>query len=106
MDDIIRFYKSAAWLKVRQEQLEADHYECQRCKHMGKYKDVKTPRRYTKEVLVHHEFRVRQYPQFKLMRYVGGVRNMYSLCNECHEIEHHGERGFARKEKDLNEERW
>lgn len=105
-DDIIRFYKSAAWLHVRQEQLEADHYECQRCKHMGKYKNVKTPRRYTKATLVHHDFRVRQFPQYKLMRFVGGVRNMYSLCDTCHEIEHHGERGFVRKEKDLNEERW
>lgn len=106
MDNIIRFYKSAAWLKVRAEQLEADHYECQRCKHMGKYKNVQTPRRYTRAVLVHHDFRVRQYPQFKLMRYVEGTRNMYSLCQRCHEIEHERERGLVKEKKELNEEKW
>lgn len=106
MDKIIKFYKSTAWLKLRKEQLEADHFECQRCKHMDKYKSVTGARKYTKATLVHHDFRVRQYPQYKDKRFVNGKRNLYSLCQKCHEIEHEDERGLIKKQEEFNEERW
>lgn len=102
----LRFYNSAAWKKVREEQLQADHYECQRCKHRGKYKDVIGIVKYKKAVLVHHDFRIEQYPQYKLMRVVNGKRNMYSLCQDCHEIEHEEERGLVKQVDELNEEKW
>ena len=107
MDDIaLKIYKSAKWKKVRLEQLETDHYECQRCKHRGKYKNLSGQVRYTKAVLVHHEFRLRQYPQYAFSPYVGGTRNLYSLCQSCHEIEHEEERGIIEKPNELNEEKW
>lgn len=106
MDAELRFYKSAKWLRKREEVLAKDHYECQRCKHIGKYKNVNGVRQYTKARLVHHEFRFKDYPQYALMENVNGVRNLYSLCQSCHEIEHEQERGFIDKVKELNEEKW
>ncbi len=106
MTDVLKIYKCAKWTNVRLEQLEADNYECQRCKHNGKYKDVKTPIKYTRAVLVHHNFRVREYPQYAYSRFVNGERNLYSLCNECHEIEHEEERGIIKHIDELNEEKW
>lgn len=105
-DEIVKLYKSAEWQKVRQEQLEADHYECQRCKHCGKYITVKGTVKYTRATLVHHDYRVRQYPQYVYSRFVDGNRNMYSLCERCHEIEHAGERTPLKQIEELNIERW
>ena len=106
MNDELKFYKSSKWLKKREQQLKDDHYECQRCMHKGKYKDVKGVRRYTKAKLVHHDFRYKQYPQYALMSYVNGQRNLYSLCQSCHEIEHEDERAMIEKPKEFNEEKW
>ena len=101
-----KFYNSRKWQRVRLEQLEHDHYECQRCKHAGKYSNVQGIKKYTKAVLVHHDFRFLQYPQYALDRFVHGQRNLYSLCQNCHEIEHESERGLIKHAKELNEERW
>lgn len=106
MFDKKKFYDSAKWKRCREEQLERDHYECQRCKHNGKYKDVQGLRRYTRATLVHHDFRFEQYPQYALKPIVNGKRNLYSLCQSCHEIEHEGERGMIKKSEDFNEEKW
>lgn len=106
MNDELRFYKSAKWLKKREEVLIKDHYECQRCKHKDKYKNVEGVRQYTKAKLVHHDFRYRQYPQHALDEYVNGIRNLYSLCQSCHEIEHEEERRLIERPKELNEEKW
>lgn len=101
-----KFYDSALWKRTREEQLIRDHYECQRCKHQGKYKDLKGAIKYTRAVLVHHDFRLTKYPQYATMPYVNGKRNLYSLCNSCHEIEHEAERGVIQQAEELNEERW
>lgn len=106
MTEELKFYKSTKWQKKREEQLKADHYECQRCKHKDKYKNVKGVLVYTKAKLVHHDFRYKEYPQYALMSYVDGKRNLYSLCQSCHEIEHEEERGMIEKPKELNEEKW
>lgn len=106
MIDEKKIYDSARWKKTREEQLERDHYECQRCKHRGKYKNVQGLVKYTRAVLVHHDFRLKQYPQYAFSPMVGNQRNLYSLCNSCHEIEHEGERGIIQSVEELNEERW
>lgn len=106
MKNITDIYKTYKWVKVREAQLEADHYECQRCKHKGKYKNVDGSIKYTKAVLVHHDFRLRDYPQYAFTPIVNGTRNLYSLCFSCHEIEHEEERGIIQKPKELNEEKW
>lgn len=106
MNDITKIYNTSKWKRVREEQLLRDHYECQRCKHRGKYKNVEGQVKYTKAVLVHHDFRLRQYPQYAFTPIVNGKRNLYSLCFSCHEIEHEDERGIIEKPKDFNEEKW
>lgn len=106
MTNELKIYKSARWQKVRAQQLEKDHYECQRCKHQGKYANVKGLVKYTKAVLVHHDFRLRQYPQYAFTPVVNGKRNLYSLCQLCHEIEHEDERGMIEKPQEFNEEKW
>lgn len=106
MNDELKFYKSAKWLHKREEVLKRDHYECQRCKHKDKYKNVNGVRTYTKAKLVHHDFRFKEYPQYALMDFVNGKRNLYSLCQSCHEIEHEAERGLIQSNEELNEEKW
>ena len=106
MDNIIRIYKSAHWRKVRQDQLQRDHFECQRCKRNGKYRNVEGGAKYTKATLVHHEYRLRQYPQYAFSSMVNGKRNLYSLCQDCHEIEHEEERKLVKHVNELNEEKW
>ena len=106
MVDELKIYRSSKWQKTRLAQLERDHYECQRCKHKGKYKDVKGLVKYTRAVLVHHDFRLKKYPQYAFSPIVNGKRNLYSLCQSCHEIEHEDERGLIEKPTELNEEKW
>lgn len=106
MKNILGLYKTKQWEQVRAEQLEADHYECQRCKHCGIYKDLQGEIKYTRATLVHHHFKVRQFPEHVYKRYVNGVRNLYSLCETCHEIEHKKDRTKAVEKKELNKERW
>lgn len=106
MIDELKIYKGTRWKKVRLEQLEKDHYECQRCKHNGKYKNVQGLVKYTKAVLVHHDYRLKEYPQYAFTSVVNGTRNLYSLCQSCHEIEHENERGMIEQVKELNEEKW
>lgn len=106
MNEELKIYNSTRWDKVREKQLDEDHYECQRCKHCGKYKDLKGIKKYTRAVLVHHDFRVKKYPQYAYMSMVNGKRNLYSLCQSCHEIEHEEERGIIKQVEELNEEKW
>ena len=106
MIDELKIYNSARWKNTRLKQLETDHYECQRCKKMGKYKDIPGMRKYTRAVLVHHDFRLKQYPQYAFTPIVNGKRNLYSLCQNCHEIEHEDERGLIQRPKEFNEEKW
>lgn len=101
--DIHRTYK---WRSLSLQWREHEHNECQRCKHRGKYKNLKGEIRYTRAVLVHHDFRVSQYPQYAFTPVVNGIRNFYSLCQSCHELEHEEERGMIKDTKELNEERW
>jgi len=104
--ELLKIYKCKKWDVTRKDQLKHDRNECQRCKHMGKYKNLKGIRKYTRATLVHHEFRVERYPEYAYQSYVNGKRNLYSLCNDCHEIEHEKERGLIKKKKEFNEERW
>ena len=99
-------HKTYRWAKLSREFRESEHNECQRCKHCGKYASLSGIKKYSKAVLVHHDFRADKYPQYFFMPVVNGVRNFYSLCQSCHEIEHEGERGLVKETEDFNEEKW
>lgn len=103
-EDIYQFYKWSKWYRTRQEVLQMDHYECQRCKRMHRYSPAET---------VHHIYELKKYPEFALSIYVSdpktGVttRNLISLCNRCHnEVHNRFKAGQTTGKKFMNEERW
>jgi len=106
-------YKTKEWKEVRAQVLKMDKGLCQRC--LGKYKPIPgMPRKRTKATLVHHNFELEEYPEWKYSIYatIGGkrVRNLYSLCHDCHEEIHartHRSRSFKPKNDTFTtEERW
>ena len=109
-----KFYKTKAWQRVRQEVLKMDHGLCQRC--LGKYIPIpNTAPKITKATVVHHALPAKQYPQYKLSIFVKQngkrVRNLYSLCFNCHEeIEGRAHGAMLKKNKRrddfITEERW
>ena len=97
-NDIHRFYTWSKWLKAREETLKADRGECQDCKHRGVI---------TKATTVHHNFFLKQYPEYAIEQYcyVGNKRkrNLVSLCHSCQEKRHKR----TRESKEwLTEEKW
>lgn len=96
------FYTSSAWLKLRAEVLESDHYECQICKANGKY---------TPAEIVHHVNHLRRHPELGLSAYYQGrdgtrKRNLLSVCRECHETVCHPERMRKNQAAPVTRERW
>lgn len=68
------FYHTPTWSKTRTAILKRDHYECQRCKRLGKY---------TKATTVHHKEHLKDCPELALT-----WENLESLCEACHNAEH------------------
>lgn len=103
---IYKFYKSKEWIELRNEVMRDDHYECQHCLKRGIY---------TRAEMVHHVNEVRKRPDMALTKeYTDAItkekkRNLVSLCNSCHELEHDRFENIRAKhgtEKFTNEERW
>lgn len=99
-----KFYKTQEWLQLRQEILEDNHYECEKCREKGIY---------TRAKLVHHVNEVRHRPDLALSKTYrddegNEQKNLMALCQNCHEEEH--ERAYVgqvNKPKGFtNEERW
>lgn len=104
-DKLYIFYKSRAWVELRNEVLRENHYECAHCSRHG---------RYTRAVMVHHVNEVRKRPDMALTKiYIDGEgreqKNLVPLCFACHEAEHdrfENKRAEQGKEKFANKERW
>ena len=103
---IYKFYKTKEWLALRAEVMREDHYECQHCLQRGIY---------TRADMVHHVNEVRKRPDLALTKHFVDTkthekkRNLISLCNSCHEMEHDRFEMIRQKngkEKFMNEERW
>lgn len=96
--DILRFYNSTEWKRVRDEVLRLDRHECQLCKAEGRYSPAQT---------VHHVKHLRDRWDLRLSIYDGDERQLVSLCNECHNRVH-PEKAFKHNanEKPLTPERW
>lgn len=105
-------YKTAEWKRTREAVLKMDKGLCQRC--LGNYRPKPgVPRRRVKATLVHHHLELEQYPQWKYSIYadINGkrVRNLWSLCHDCHEEIHertHRSNSFKKKDEFTTEERW
>jgi 5-methylcytosine-specific restriction enzyme A len=93
-DNLMKFYKSRDWMKLRLEALLRDHYECQVCKSNGKYR---------KADCVHHMKEVKTHPALALT-----LSNLQSLCNTCHNDVHDRLSVWEmnKPKKFVNEERW
>ena len=103
INDPHKFYKWKKWLKVRDEVLKSDKYECQRCKN--------TYHRYRKATTVHHVNHLKARPELALEKMYHDPathqdrRNLISLCHDCHE-EVHGYRKQGKGDEPLTPERW
>jgi 5-methylcytosine-specific restriction protein A len=88
-----KFYLSAAWLHKRNEILERDNHECQKCKSKGKFSVAEC---------VHHIKHLKDRPDLAL-----ADGNLISLCGTCHNEEHPEKlHSNDKKPKYVNEERW
>lgn len=97
-----KFYKSAAWNKLRQQALERDNHECQQCKREGRIHVDSMKRegeRKSIELNVHHKYEIEHHPKLALW-----LDNLETLCLNCHN-KMHG-RVFGQKKKRWDDERW
>lgn len=104
---IDKFYHSKYFKRVKKEVLREQHYECQRCKEVGKLRIVKPTIK--RSGVVHHVKEVKEYPELAISKYYHDElgrkhKQLIVLCNDCHEIVH--ERAYKREPKFNNEERW
>ena len=89
-----RFYKSRAWLKLRQRILERDNNECQVCKSAG---------RYSRGNVVHHIKHLDARPDLALE-----PGNLLTVCEECHNRLHPEKlmNEMVVKRRGITPERW
>ena len=85
-DKLHTFYCCKPWLHLRQQVLQHQHYECQRCRTKGRYEPA---------TVVHHKQTVRKRPDLALTE-----SNCEALCDQCHYEEHH------KHKPHWNDERW
>lgn len=94
-NDLIKFYSSGKWKKLRLKALKRDCYECQMCKEKGKVT--------TDNLLVHHMKEVRDRPDLALV-----LENLMTVCFGCHEVIHDRFAEFNKNKQPAFyvEERW
>lgn len=105
-EELWRFYKSKYWAGnkdtkgLKNEVLEEQKYECQKCLKEGKL---------TRADTVHHVQFVRKHPRLALSKYYtykgNKYRNLIAVCAACHN-RLHPEKHKPKKETFINEERW
>lgn len=110
-----KFYKSKDWIKVKEEVLKENHYECAECKKQGKITRYDVDADGNKKLIstVHHVQFVRKHPALALSKtytYNGKTyENLIPVCKACHN-KLHPEKRKRKKCKDeskyVNEERW
>lgn len=98
------FYKSPEWKALRQRVLDEQHYECEDCR-------AKSPSVITPAVTVHHEKEVKSFPELALSyQYTDPAgqqrRNLFALCEDCHNKRHGRFHGGVRKKPQITEEKW
>lgn len=101
-NQLIQFYTSSPWKRLRTEVLKEQRYDCQCCKERGKH---------TKANHVHHVNYLRKRPELALSKWYvdkdGGVkRQLIAVCKDCHETVCHPERLRWNKREPITKERW
>lgn len=101
--DVHPFYVSGEWIAKANEVRKLDRDECQICKERGRFRRAE---------LVHHEKHVKKFPHLALdLYYIDDdgqrMRNLRSVCKDCHEYVCHPERLRRKKKVSFEtEERW
>lgn len=90
-NQLMKFYKSLEWRRLRKKALRRDNYECQMCKSEGRYHPAEN---------VHHLKEVKTHPHLALT-----LDNLQCLCIKCHN-EVHNRLELVNKPKFFSEERW
>ncbi len=88
---LIKFYKSKAWKRLRLIALRRDKGKCQEC--------LRNENRLVEANTVHHDKEVRDYPLLALT-----LSNLESVCKTCHNLKHPNK--LKVKPKFTNEEKW
>lgn len=111
-DELWRFYKSPEWIRLKEEILKENHYECRICKNSGKITRYDVGKDGEKRLLstVHHVQWLTKYPELALSRtYEWNGKtypNLIPVCKACHN-KCHKEKGYKRKQKGLwTKEKW
>lgn len=86
-DNLVKFYQSKDWRKVRKLILGRDRRTCQTC--------------FKKGNTVHHKRTVKEFPQEALV-----VSNLETICYKCHNREHPEKLAKYNERPFVNEERW
>lgn len=101
-NQLVQFYTSSTWKRLRSEVLKEQRYDCQCCKELGKH---------TRANHVHHVNYLRKRPELALSKWYvdtdGTVkRQLIAVCKDCHETVCHPERLRWNKKKPITKERW
>jgi 5-methylcytosine-specific restriction enzyme A len=102
-DNLMKFYKSKEWRKLRLKAIQRDKFECQHCKSKGKVTTRQTINKYGKptKMEVNHIKPVRTHPHLALV-----LDNLEYLCIDCHNIADGKDELIKTVPKFINEERW
>lgn len=109
-----KFYKSKDWIKVKEEVLKENHYECAECRKQGKITRYDVDAEGNRKLIstVHHVQFVRKHPALALSKtytYNGKTyTNLIPVCKACHNKLHPEKRKRKARKDDIyvNEERW
>ncbi|MEK4922378.1 HNH endonuclease [Cytobacillus sp. FSL R5-0569] len=99
----VNFYKrNKDWLRVRQDVLERDNYECQECKRQGNvFTDKHNPDK-------HKRLDVDHIKDLEDCTYEEAIDmdNLEALCIKCHNRKHNRFQGWKRKKPKWDDEMW
>lgn len=94
------WYNSGDWAAVKSAVKKIDHYDCLICKAMGRRRAA---------CIVHHVKHLRDRPDLALSIYDPdtGVRQLISVCKDCHEMLHpEAQRQYRPQAAPVTAERW
>ena len=112
-DELWKFYKSPEWIRLKNEVLEENHYECAECRKAGIITRYDIAEDGSRRLLstVHHVQFVRKHPALALSRtyeYKGKMyQNLIPVCKACHNKLHPEKHKQKNKSEGFqNKERW
>lgn len=112
-NELYKFYKSKEWIKLKEEVMKEQHYECQECLKSGiltTLVNIENKEDNKRKLTVHHVQYVKNYPELALSKFYYykkiKYRNLIVVCFDCHNKLHHRFNYKEYKKKFLNEEKW